>query len=875
MKKLKAIQGLHIEIESRPLVFKKPAKTSRDILKEKPSFFIRATDSEGRTALSECSIIPSLNPESTEEASELLRTIADSGTLDLDAVPMEFPSVRFAVESVLMQLHGVNLHSEFSRGNDKLEINGLVWIADAGSMLEQVVGLKERGFKTIKLKIGALDFEEELKILRKIRSLCPHPEYTLRLDANGAWGEEALEKIKVLEEYNIHSIEQPVAKGNLHLMSKVCAYSPIPISLDEELINVFEEDEMSHILDVAKPEYIILKPSLIGGLAMAEKWVRLAEERNIGWWSTSALESNVGLEVIADWTAWMMDNSELCQGVSGLGTGSLFTNNTETNLTIENGHISHKLSATLEVEDRDWTLDQAGIEAFSKDADRPKWTDELADFLKVWANSNEDLECQTSGSTGAPKTISHSREAVCNSAIQTLEYFNLKPGDSSILALPLKFIAGKLMVIRALVGKLHLIAVNPNLQNSTLPQADFIALTPHQATRVVDQLPAIHSILLGGSPIPDSLSSTLASLNVYEGFGMTETITHIALRHINDPSFTPLPGVTITRTDSGNLTIDAPLRHVHSLVTDDLVELHSDSTFSWLGRASDTINSGGLKFEPEILESKIAGLIPHEFAIYGVDHPEFGTSIELRIDTQPHSPSQLESLKVSLATTLNPVEMPRSFRFGPILRNENGKILRKQMKLPVIVFATGNSGKAREVAQLLDGIYTVKSLPDIGCHEDIPETADTLEGNAELKARYVKENYGYDCFADDTGLEVSALNGAPGVFTARYGGPEKNAEKNMEHLLSELESADSQDRSAQFRTAIHVITGETHKKIEGICSGAIATERSGTEGFGYDPVFIPKGENRTFSEMSSEEKNKISHRGLAIREMLKYLSSLR
>ena len=153
MKKLKAIQGLHIEIESRPLVFKKPAKTSRDILKEKPSFFIRATDSEGRTALSECSIIPSLNPESTEEASELLRTIADSGTLDLDAVPMEFPSVRFAVESVLMQLHGVNLHSEFSRGNDKLEINGLVWIADAGSMYEQVVGLKARGFKTIKLKI--------------------------------------------------------------------------------------------------------------------------------------------------------------------------------------------------------------------------------------------------------------------------------------------------------------------------------------------------------------------------------------------------------------------------------------------------------------------------------------------------------------------------------------------------------------------------------------------------------------------------------------------------------------------------------------------------------------------------------------------------
>ena len=155
-------------------------------------------------------------------------------------------------------------------------------------------------------------------------------------------------------------------------------------------------------------------------------------------------------------------------------------------MTIEYGHISHKFSATLEVENRVWTLDEAGIEAFSKDVDRPKWTDELVDFLRVWANSNEDLECQTSGSTGAPKTISHSREAVCNSAIQTLEYFNLKPGDSSILALPLKFIAGKLMVVRALVGKLHLIAVNPNLQNSTLPEADFIALTLIKQ-RVVDR----------------------------------------------------------------------------------------------------------------------------------------------------------------------------------------------------------------------------------------------------------------------------------------------------------------------------------------------------------------------------------------------------
>ena len=195
--------------------------------------------------------------------------------------------------------------------------------------------------------------------------------------------------------------------------------------------------------------------------------------------------------------------------------------------------------------------------------------------------------------------------------------------------------------------------------------------------------------------------------------------------------------------------------------------------------------------------------------------------------------------------------------------------------LPIIVFATGNPGKASEVAAMLKGKFIVKSLPEIGCNEDIPETADTLEGNAALKAKYVKEHYGYDCFADDTGLEVQALGGAPGVFTARYGGPEKDANQNMSHLLSELEKTGTSDRSAQFRTAIHLIVDGKEIKINGICTGNIALEKSGQMGFGYDPIFIPTGKTQTFSEMSADEKNKISHRGQAIREMLEYLSSLR
>ena len=195
---------------------------------------------------------------------------------------------------------------------------------------------------------------------------------------------------------------------------------------------------------------------------------------------------------------------------------------------------------------------------------------------------------------------------------------------------------------------------------------------------------------------------------------------------------------------------------------------------------------------------------------------------------------------------------------------------------PTLVFATANENKVSEVRRLLNGRFEVKSLSDIGCMEDIPETALTLEGNAKQKADYVKEKYGFDCFADDTGLEVDALDGAPGVFTARFGGPKKDAMQNMNHLLNELRSAgaeESMERKAQFKTAIHLIVDGEEIALEGICKGEIAKKRSGTEGFGYDPIFIPEGESRTFSEMNADEKNAISHRGRAIRKMTEWLGA--
>lgn len=195
---------------------------------------------------------------------------------------------------------------------------------------------------------------------------------------------------------------------------------------------------------------------------------------------------------------------------------------------------------------------------------------------------------------------------------------------------------------------------------------------------------------------------------------------------------------------------------------------------------------------------------------------------------------------------------------------------------PILVFATANENKVSEVRKLLDGLFEVKSLIDIGCIEDIPETSNTLEGNAKQKADYVKEKYGFDCFADDTGLEVYALDGAPGVFTARYGGPQKDAIQNMNHLLNELEkvgAVERNDRRAQFRTSIHLIVKGEGVTLEGICKGEIAKKLSGTKGFGYDPIFIPEGEERTFSEMNPEEKNNISHRGRAIRKMIERLDA--
>ena len=190
-----------------------------------------------------------------------------------------------------------------------------------------------------------------------------------------------------------------------------------------------------------------------------------------------------------------------------------------------------------------------------------------------------------------------------------------------------------------------------------------------------------------------------------------------------------------------------------------------------------------------------------------------------------------------------------------------------------IVFATNNLNKLAEVQKMLPKSIQLLTLKDINCFEDIDETETTLEGNAKLKANYITNKFGYNCFADDTGLEVESLNGEPGVYSARYAGKENNSEKNMQKLVSELEN--KQNRKAQFRTAIALNINNKQHLFEGICSGEILQNKQGNKGFGYDPIFKPLGYDTSFAEMSSEEKNLISHRGIAVRKLVKFLTDLK
>jgi len=252
-----------------------------------------------------------------------------------------FPSIQMGLETAFLSLNASDpfqlFPSEFSEGSAGIPINGLVWMGDKEFMNRQISEKIKAGFSCLKMKIGAIDFETELSLLQSIRNEFSPSDIQLRVDANGAFqAHEAMDKLNRLSDFHLHSIEQPIAKGQWDEMARLCEETPIPIALDEELIGIFDSEEKASLLDQVNPHYIILKPSFIGGFQGCDAWIALAEERGIEWWVTSALESNVGLNAISQYT--FTKNSKLPQG---LGTGSLYTNNIVSPLTVRNGSIHY------------------------------------------------------------------------------------------------------------------------------------------------------------------------------------------------------------------------------------------------------------------------------------------------------------------------------------------------------------------------------------------------------------------------------------------------------------------------------------------------------------------------------------------------------
>jgi o-succinylbenzoate synthase len=326
------------------LHFRQPAGTSRGVLLHRDAYYLLIQDTEksGITGIGECGIIPGLSlddrPEFEVAVQECCHFInkgqyPDSNWLDL------WPSIRFAIETAEKDLKtgGKRLlyDTGFTQNSQPIPINGLIWMGEADDMLRQINEKVNSGFSILKMKVGAIDFKKEVELIRSIRQQYPYSQISIRLDANGAFEPaEALKKLEILAALNIHSIEQPIKAGHPVKMAEICRHSPIPVALDEELIGITDKDEMEKLLSHIHPQYIILKPSLLGGFKKSEEWAHQAENQGAGWWITSALESNIGLNAIAQWTATLQNPLP-----QGLGTGSLYTNNVPSPLQVENGFL--------------------------------------------------------------------------------------------------------------------------------------------------------------------------------------------------------------------------------------------------------------------------------------------------------------------------------------------------------------------------------------------------------------------------------------------------------------------------------------------------------------------------------------------------------
>ena len=333
------------------LHFNRPSGTSRGIMNEKETWYI-VLEENGHFGIGECGLLRGLSIDDRSDYEEKLEWVCKNihlGKEQLWDALILFPSIQFGVEMAFLSLQSKTTFelfpSDFTNCKNGMLINGLVWMGDADFMKAQIEEKLAQGFTCIKLKIGAIDFEKELELLRYIRQHFDANAIEIRVDANGAFNSsEALDKLNQLAKFELHSIEQPIQKNNVETMAALCKSTPFPIALDEELIGVFGHSKKEALLQKIRPQYIILKPSLVGGFKGTLEWIAIANSLNIGWWITSALESNIGLNAIAQFTFTLQNPMP-----QGLGTGGLYTNNFPCPLEINSGNIQYNLSKNWDI----------------------------------------------------------------------------------------------------------------------------------------------------------------------------------------------------------------------------------------------------------------------------------------------------------------------------------------------------------------------------------------------------------------------------------------------------------------------------------------------------------------------------------------------
>jgi len=340
----------HIEISERTLHFKQPAGTSRGVYTTRQSYYLTITDDNcpGIKGVGECATLPDLSCDAVTEYNKILKDIClmveQTGKIPYDIL-RPYPSILFGLETAFAQLDAngsARLYdTPFARGEEGITINGLVWMGTFEEMYSRLEAKLKAGFHCVKLKIGAIDFDKELDLIKHIREAFDKNTIELRVDANGGFTpDNAMERLEALAQYEIHSIEQPIKQHQWRDMARLCKETPLPIALDEELIGVNVKSMKEYLLDSIRPQYIILKPSLHGGMYGCDEWIQLAKERGIGSWITSALESNIGLNAIAHYCAKIYGPSVSMP--QGLGTGQLFTDNIAMPLVIDGDKIWYR-----------------------------------------------------------------------------------------------------------------------------------------------------------------------------------------------------------------------------------------------------------------------------------------------------------------------------------------------------------------------------------------------------------------------------------------------------------------------------------------------------------------------------------------------------